>query len=56
VATPDELHRRATEVYDLVGRGRLRVHIGGIYPLAEAAAAHAALAGRRTVGKVLLVP
>jgi NADPH2:quinone reductase len=32
------------------------VRIGGTYPLAEAARAHADLASRRTSGKLLLIP
>jgi NADPH2:quinone reductase len=32
------------------------VRIGARYPLAEAAAAHRALEGRHTTGKVLLLP
>ena len=37
-------------------RGELSVSIGGRYPLAEAARAHEDLAGRRTTGKLLLIP
>jgi NADPH2:quinone reductase len=36
--------------------GQLQVRIGQTYPLAEAARAHEDLAGRRTTGKVLLLP
>ncbi|MGP4004478.1 zinc-binding dehydrogenase [Streptomyces sp. 8N706] len=36
--------------------GRLRPVVGGRFPLEMAADAHAALAGRDTVGKVLLIP
>jgi len=32
------------------------VRIGATYPLADAARAHADLAGRRTTGKLLLLP
>jgi NADPH2:quinone reductase len=39
-----------------VAGGSLRVTIGGRYPLAEAAEAYADLEGRRTEGKLLLVP
>jgi len=51
-----ELELRAGAVLDAVGAGRLAVRIGARFPLAEAAAAHRALEGRRTTGKVLLVP
>lgn len=36
--------------------GRLRLHIGQVYPLREAAQAHRDLASRRTTGKLVLRP
>jgi len=51
-----ELELRARAVFDAVEKGELRVRIGAEYPLAEAAQAHRALEGRRTTGKVLLIP
>lgn len=54
VADRDELLARAGDVLDWVGTGRLRVHIGGRYRLADAAAAHTELEERRSVGKLLL--
>ena len=36
--------------------GSLRVAVGGRYPLAEAATAFADLEGRRTQGKLVLIP
>jgi NADPH2:quinone reductase len=39
-----------------IASGELRLRIGAEYPLAEAAEAHRALEGRRTTGKVMLVP
>ena len=39
-----------------VADGSLKIAIGGRYPLAEAAAAYEALEGRRTTGKLILVP
>jgi NADPH2:quinone reductase len=56
VATPDELTRRAAAVYAAVAEGALDVRIGHRYPLDAARAAHEDLQGRRTTGKVLLVP
>jgi NADPH2:quinone reductase len=56
VATPEELTRRAGEVLGWVADGSLSVHIGGRYPLAEAAKAHTDLQSRRTTGKLILVP
>jgi len=43
-------------VFDWITKGELDVRIGGTYPLSEAARAHEDLAGRRTTGKLLLLP
>ena len=51
-----ELELRAGAVLDAVAEGRLQVRVGARFPLAEAADAHRALEGRRTTGKVLLIP
>jgi NADPH:quinone reductase len=56
IADVDELRWRAGEVFDWIARGELDVRIGGTYPLADAAQAHRDLAGRRTTGKLLLIP
>ncbi len=55
-ATRAELLDRAAAVYGAAADGRLRVRIGHRHPLAAAADAHRALEGRRTTGKVLLLP
>ena len=55
-ATRDELHRRAGEVLGLIRDGKLDVRIGGRYPLEDARRAHEDLQGRRTTGKLLLLP
>ena len=39
-----------------VAAGRLDVRIGATFPLAQAVDAHRALEGRKTTGKVLLIP
>jgi NADPH:quinone reductase len=39
-----------------VQQGKLSITIGGAYPLAEAAQAHAAFEGRRVSGRLLLLP
>jgi NADPH2:quinone reductase len=51
-----ELELRAGEVLEAIAAGRLRVRIGARFSLADAAAAHRALEGRQTTGKVLLTP
>jgi NADPH2:quinone reductase len=56
VATPAELRRRATDVFDAIASGALRLRVEHVYPLADAARAHADLEGRRTTGKLLLIP
>ena len=56
VATRDELTARAAAVFAAVADGSLQVRIGHRYPLEQAARAHEDLEGRRTTGKVLLVP
>jgi NADPH:quinone reductase len=55
-ATREELLDRAGAVLGWVTSGRLSVRIGHRYPLDHAAAAHADLQGRRTTGKLLLLP
>ncbi|MFG1646268.1 quinone oxidoreductase family protein [Amycolatopsis sp. NPDC049252] len=56
VRTREELDWRAKELFDAVLAGDLTVRIGGTYPLADAQRAHEDLQGRRTTGKVLLIP
>jgi NADPH2:quinone reductase len=55
-ATRQELLDRACDVFDWIAEGRLRIRIGGRYPLIEARRAHEALEARRTTGKLLLIP
>jgi NADPH2:quinone reductase len=54
--THEELRWRAGDVLTAVERGTLNLHIGHIYPLADAAAAHGDLESRRSTGKLLLIP
>jgi NADPH2:quinone reductase len=56
VVTREELLWRSGEVFDAVLAGRLDVRIGATYPLADVRQAHEDLEGRRTTGKVLLIP
>jgi len=55
VLTRDELLWRAGDVLKWISEGTLRLRIDRTYPLAEAAAAHRDLEGRKTTGKLLLV-
>jgi NADPH2:quinone reductase len=54
--TREELLRRAGDCFAWMASGALKVRIGAEFPLAEAARAHQELQGRRTTGKVLLIP
>lgn len=56
IASRDELLQRANDLFTWIKEGQLTVRIGGRYPLAEPARAHEDLAGRRTTGKLLLLP
>jgi len=56
IQTRQELLQRATDLLQWVEDKRLDVRIGDRFPLADAAEAHRALQGRRTSGKVLLLP
>jgi len=54
--TRAELEARAAELMGWVAEGKLNLRIGATFPLAEAKAAHDALEGRKTTGKVLILP
>ena len=54
--TREELDWRAGDVFGWIAEGALDVRVGGRFALSEAAEAHRALEGRRTTGKVLLIP
>ena len=56
IATRAELERRASDILGWVASGQLKVNIGGTFALADAPAAHRALNGRGTTGKLILKP
>jgi NADPH2:quinone reductase len=56
IATREELLERAGSVLGQVAAGRLDVRIGGRYPIDQAGLAHEDLEGRRTTGKLLVIP
>jgi NADPH:quinone reductase len=56
IHTPELLRARSAQLFDWIREGKLRVRIGGEYPLADAARAHADMESRKTMGKLLLVP
>jgi NADPH2:quinone reductase len=51
-----ELLQRANDIFNWTAAGKLKVRIDKTFPLAEAAEAHRQLEGRRTTGKLLLLP
>ncbi len=55
-ASRDELMQRATETLGWVRDGKLKLRMEFEFPLKDAAEAHRALEGRKTTGKVLLIP
>lgn len=55
-ASRKELEWRAGEVLQAVAAGDLKLRIEKTFPLAETAEAHRQLEGRKTTGKVLLIP
>jgi NADPH2:quinone reductase len=56
IARRAELAKAARELFDVVGRGAVKVRIGQTYALADAAQAHRDLEARRTTGSTVLVP
>ncbi len=56
VADRAELLQRSEELFGWIAAGELNVRIDQTFPLADAAAAHQALASRQTQGKLVLLP
>lgn len=56
IADHEELQQRASDVLNMIASGKLRMRIEHLYPLKDAQQAHRDLEGRRTTGKLLLVP
>jgi NADPH2:quinone reductase len=54
--TKESLRAAAAELFEVVGSGAVRIQVPQSFPLEEAAAAHAALAARKTTGSTVLVP
>lgn len=51
-----EILQRARDLFDWTASGRLQLRMEKTFPLADAAEAHRQLEGRKTSGKVLLLP
>ena len=56
IATAQELQQRAGAVFGMIRDGKLKLRIEHLYPLAQAQQAHRELEGRKTTGKLLLLP
>ena len=56
IATREQLTARSGAVFGMISAGQLKLRIEHTYPLAEAQRAHRELEGRKTTGKLLLIP
>ena len=56
IATAQELQQRAGAVFGMILDGKLKLRIEHVYPLAQVQQAHRDLEGRKTTGKLLLLP
>lgn len=56
VHTVELLRQHSKQLFDWISEGKLKIHPGGEYPLAEASRAHADMESRKTAGKLVLVP
>jgi NADPH2:quinone reductase len=56
IHTREELEERSSAVLQMIAAGELKLRIHQTYALAEAAQAHRDLEGRKTTGKLLLIP
>jgi NADPH2:quinone reductase len=56
IARRGDLARAARELFDVIGRGAVRIEIGQTHPLTDVAQAHRDLEARRTIGSTVLIP
>jgi len=56
IAAREELEQRSNEVLKMIVAGDLKLRIYKTYPLSQAKEAHRDLEGRKTTGKLLLIP
>jgi NADPH2:quinone reductase len=56
IARRADLARAARELFDLIGRGIVRIEIGQTHALTDVAQAHRDLEARRTIGSTVLLP
>jgi NADPH2:quinone reductase len=56
VRDPAELRRGTEDLFGLIRTGAVSINVQQRFQLADVAAAHAALEGRRTTGSTILLP
>ncbi|MGB7737940.1 MAG: quinone oxidoreductase [Steroidobacteraceae bacterium] len=56
IAKRADLLRSAAELFDVIGRGIVRIEIGQTYPMQDVQQAHRDLGERRTIGSTVLLP
>jgi NADPH2:quinone reductase len=56
IAARADLETVSRDLIDVVSSGAVKIQVNQTFPLAEAAAAHAALEGRKTTGSTVLLP
>jgi NADPH2:quinone reductase len=56
IASHEELQQRAGDVLNMIASGKLKLRIEHLYALKDAQQAHRDLEGRKTTGKLLLIP
>lgn len=55
-ASRDDLVNMASELFDVVGSGKVKIEVRQTYPLQDAASAQTDLAARKTTGSTILTP
>jgi NADPH:quinone reductase len=56
ITTSEDLQKRAADVFQMIASGKVKLRIEHTYKLADAQQAHRDLEGRKTTGKLLLLP
>lgn len=56
VAKRADLLANAGELFDIVGKGIVKINVNHTYPLREAGQAHRDLEARKTTGSIVLLP
>jgi NADPH2:quinone reductase len=56
VARREDLLANTSELFDVVGKGAVKIAASRTYPLREVAQAHRDLEARKTTGSIVLIP